>query len=277
MIKKKIAIEFKNINFSYTINGPIVLDGVDFKIYEGEYICIVGHNGSGKSTISKVASGLLKPTDGTILIFEKILTSKNLTLLRENIGIIFQNPDNQFIGITAEDDIAFGLENFKVPQNKMESIIQNSAKIIDITKLLKKESHDLSGGQKQKVAITSILSLNPKVIIFDESTSMLDPQAKNELKALMKILQKKYNKTIISITHDMEELSSSTRVLVMYQGKVLKFDTPKNIFTDESFLFNNSLDIPFDLKLSKELKKLNVKGVNLTLEHDEIIGMICKR
>lgn len=268
-------ISFKKIWLSYNDNDVFALRDVSFDIIEGEYICIVGHNGSGKSTISKVASGLIKPQKGEIEICNRTLTKENLKYLRSNIGVIFQNPDNQFIGANTEDDIAFGLENYKVPQHKMKNIIDKACTMIDVSALLSKESQDLSGGQKQKVAITSILALTPKIIIFDESTSMLDPQAKKELKELMKLLQTKYNKTVISITHDMEELQNATRILFMSNGSVLRYDTPQNMLFDQKFLVDNSLDVPFTLKLSILLNKKN-KKIKPTLNNKELINQLCK-
>lgn len=209
------------------------------------------------------------------MIYEKKLTSDNLKYLRSHIGVIFQNPDNQFIGSNTEDDIAFGLENYKVPQERMKKIITQACTMINVNDLLKKQSQDLSGGQKQKVAITSILALTPDIIIFDESTSMLDPQAKKELKELMKLLQMKYGKTVLSITHDMEELPLASRVLFMSNGSVLKFDTPEKMLLDQEFLVKNSLDVPFSLRLSILLNKRN-KKIKTTLDRENLVKQLCK-
>lgn len=272
---KKAVIEFKNIYFSYLNNDNYNLKNLSFKIYENEYICVIGHNGSGKSTISKILSGLLKPQRGSILINEIEMNYKNVSDLKKNIGIIFQNPDNQFVGITAEDDIAFGLENYLVKHENMQEIIDSSSKIINITSILKNEVHTLSGGQKQKVAITSILALLPSIIIFDESTSMLDSKAKLELKKLMKFLQKDLNKTIISITHDMEELRYADRILFMSSGELLKFDKPINLLYDKKFMNENSLDIPYDLKLLNLISERGVK-ISPTLDHKKVIDQVAK-
>jgi len=171
---KKI-IEFNKINFGYEKNLPILKD-ISFVINEGEYICVVGHNGCGKSTISKILIGLLKPWSGEIKLFDQIIDQSNYHLLRENIGVIFQNPENQFVGLTVEDDIAFGLENKQIDPLKMENIIISVAKTLKIDKLLKLGPQNLSGGEKQKVAIASILAMEPKIIVFDEATAMLDPK-----------------------------------------------------------------------------------------------------
>ncbi|MGL4950500.1 MAG: ATP-binding cassette domain-containing protein [Mycoplasma sp.] len=271
---QKPILSLNDIHFSYD-EKRWILNGVTFDVFKKEYICIVGHNGSGKSTISKVVSGLVKPQKGKILIGGHEVTSKNIQMLRKKIGVIFQNPDNQFIGITAEDDIAFGLENYNVDPSMMQTIINNTANIIDITHILKKESFDLSGGQKQKVAISSVLALTPEIIIFDESTSMLDPKAKMQIKKLMKYLQREYGRTIISITHDMEELKNSSRILCMYKGEVARIDKLKHFVKDYEFLVNNSLSLPDNLELCKKLNDSGLK-VEPSLSLDKLVGEICK-
>ncbi len=272
---KKSIIEFRNIYFSYSNNDNYNLSNLSFNVFENEYICIIGHNGSGKSTISKILSGLLKPKSGSIYIKGIEVNNQNVNELKKNIGIIFQNPDNQFVGITAEDDIAFGLENYLIKHENMQEIIDESSKIINITPLLKKEVHSLSGGQKQKVGITSVLSLLPSIIIFDESTSMLDSKAKNELKKLMKFLQKDLNKTVISITHDMEELKNADRIFFMSNGELIKVDKPINLLFDAKFMSENSLDVPYDIKIMHLIRN---KGFNVieSLDHDEIIKQVIK-
>lgn len=257
-IKRPVAVEFKNVVFGYN-KKQTVLNDVNFTIYDNEYVCIIGHNGSGKSTISKVLTGLLQPRSGSIYLFDQQIQALNIKHLRDNIGIVFQNPDNQFIGLTAEDDIAFGLENRKVAPQEMWDIINKVAMVTDISSLLKSEAQKLSGGQKQRVAIASVLAINPKIIIFDESTSMLDPKAKQELKHLMVLLKEKFNKTVISITHDMEEVVNSDRVIIMDKGNVVKSGHPVDIFENQDYLTNIKLDIPFTLQLSKILSEKTSK------------------
>ena len=223
------AIEFSNITFGYTkdMNN---LDDVSFTIFENEYVCIIGHNGSGKSTLSKVLTGLLKPQKGTIKLFDQVINQQNLKHLRDNVGIVFQNPDNQFIGLTPEDDIAFGLENRKVNPKQMKKIIWQVARAINIVDLLKLDAQTLSGGQKQRVAIASVLAINPKIIIFDESTSMLDPRGKAELKQLILLLKNKYHKTVVSITHDMEDVVNDDKVENLKGGKLQKVGSHAEVF-----------------------------------------------
>ena len=277
---KTPAVSFSNVVFSYDANNPTpTIKNVSFDIAQGEYICIVGGNGSGKSTISKIIVGLLKPKSGEIKVFGNILSKLTIKTVRNDVGIVFQNPDNQFIGLTAEDDIAFGLENNKINNTMMFDIIKTAASIVNVTDLLKLNAARLSGGQKQRVAIASTLAMNPKVIIFDESTAMLDPTAKVELANLMVLLKEKYGKTIISITHDMEELVRADRVMVIKNGTVQKIGKPAEVFEDEQFLRNNKLNLPFTLDLSKKLHEINDQ-VGITLQSDKLLkqlGGLCKK
>lgn len=274
-MKNNVAIKVNSISFSYEENIR-VLDDVTFEINDNEYVCIIGHNGSGKSTISKILMGLLKPESGSMEIYGCQINHLNLMYLRQNIGIIFQNPDSQFIGLTPEDDIAFGLENKKINREEMQDIIKNVSNIIDIKDFLNVEANMLSGGQKQKVAIASILAMNPRIIIFDESTSMLDPKSKLELKKIFLDLKNKSKKTIISITHDMDEVLLCDKVIIFQNGKLVKIGSPSEVFTDLEFLKNISLDFPFILKLSW-LLRMNNKKINLSLHSKNLIGQLCKK
>ena len=273
---KEVAIRFSNVVFGYSQKQLVpTIKNLSFDIYDGEYICIVGSNGSGKSTISKILVGLLKPWSGSVFVYGTLISNFTLKKLRDNVGVIFQNPDNQFIGLTAEDDIAFGLENRLVNSTKMWPIIKQVAGIVNIEQLLHLNASQLSGGQKQRVAIASVLAMDPKIIIFDESTSMLDPTSKKDLKELMIILKEKYHKTIISITHDMEEIIHADRVLVIKNGSLQEFDEPKVVFENENFLKNNCLDFPFTLNLSRLIKNENPK-FPLTLDKDKLATEVAK-
>lgn len=274
---KEVAVEFNNINFSYNLDPNLLnLKNINFKIHENEYVCVIGHNGSGKSTISKVLTNILKPLSGEIKIFGTPINYYNNKFLRDNVGIIFQNPDSQFIGLTTEDDIAFGLENKKIDPLEMRNIINEVAKTIDITHLLDKDSISLSGGQKQRVAIASVLAMNPRIMIFDESTSMLDPRGKKELKQIMLDLKKHANKTIISITHDMDEVLNADKVIVLEKGEIKMIGKPDEIFVNEASLKRMALDFPFLIKLSKHLKDKNVLS-KITINLDELVDQVCKK
>ncbi|MDR2557665.1 MAG: energy-coupling factor transporter ATPase [Mycoplasmataceae bacterium] len=277
-IPKKPVIEFEHVVFGYDENITN-LDNINFVINENEYICIIGHNGSGKSTISKLMVGLLKPRSGSIKIMGMKAETKNMNLIRKKIGIIFQNPDNQFVGLTVEDDIAFSLENNLVSPSKMKEIIHLVSKATGIQKLLTVPPNQLSGGQKQRVAIASTLSTNPNIIIFDESTAMLDPNAKEDLKKLILDLKNKYKRTIISVTHDMEEITRADRLIIVNKGKILKCGPPSEILSNKEFLTNIALDLPFNLNVCLELNKqnsANAKPYSITIDEDQTIDEICQ-
>lgn len=250
-------LEVKDLNFSYEEEGKTI-DNVSFSVEEGSYTTIVGHNGSGKSTIAKLIMGLLESASGTITIDGIALNNENLAKIRSRIGIVFQNPDNQFIGATVRDDIAFGLENHCVEPAMMDEIIDTNAALVKMSDFMDQEPTHLSGGQKQRVAIAGVLAMKPKLLIFDEATSMLDPDGKDEIKKVIMKLHKESSLTILSITHDIDEVASSDYVVALDQGKVVLTGTPQEVFSREKKLKEMKLDIPFSLKLADELKKRGV-------------------
>lgn len=266
-----VPIQFDHVSFAYTDDKFVVKD-VSFSINLGEYVCIIGHNGSGKSTISKLLTGVLKPQLGTIYLYGKAVDKNSADRLRDNVGIVFQNPDNQFIGITVEDDIAFGLENRKFPREQMRAIVKATATQMGVSHLLRYEPHRLSGGQKQRVAIAGILAINPHVILFDESTSMLDPKGKRDIKRFMVALRNR-NKAVISVTHDMEEVLACDRVLVMDGGVLVKSGRPDEVFANAQFLREINLDVPFTLGLAQALNAKN-PAIPATLNQNALIEAI---
>lgn len=271
--ENNIAVEIKNLSFRYGVNFPKAVDDVSFTINEGEYVTIIGHNGSGKSTLSKILIGILTAKEGEIKIFGNKVTDSNIEQIRKFLGIVFQNPDNQFIGSTVEADIAFGLENKRVDPTKMPEIILESAKKVGMEDALKKEPLNLSGGQKQRVAIASTLALDPDIMIFDEATSMLDPKGKREIKEIM--VQLRGTKTIISITHDMDEILNADKVVVLDHGKLVKMGKPLEIVGDKDFLRSIQLDIPFVALVREELEKKGLVVPN-TQNMDELVNEICE-
>jgi energy-coupling factor transport system ATP-binding protein len=262
-------LEVKDLNFSYEEEGKTI-ENVSFSVEEGSYTTIVGHNGSGKSTIAKLIMGLLERKSGSIKIDGLELTVENLNQIRSRIGIVFQNPDNQFIGATVRDDIAFGLENHCVDPSLMDGIIEENAGLVKMLDRLDKEPTHLSGGQKQRVAIAGVLAMKPKILIFDEATSMLDPDGKDEIKKVIMKLHKDSSLTILSITHDIDEVASSDYVIALEKGKVEMMGSPEEIFKQEKRLKEMQLDIPFSLKLREELKKRGVE----TKRHLSMEGMV---
>ena len=252
-------VKVNNLSYSYDGEHDAV-SNVSFNIEKGSYTTIIGHNGSGKSTIAKLLVGLLEKKNGTIMIEDLELNQDNLIKIRNKIGIVFQNPDNQFIGSTVRDDIAFGLENHCVEQKDMDPIINEYAAKVNMTEFLDSEPTHLSGGQKQRVAIAGVLAMHPDIIIFDESTSMLDPQGKDEIKKFIYHLHENKELTIISITHDIEEVSISDQVIVMNDGKVVMDGKPDDVLYRTDELVKIQLDVPFALKLQSALAK---KGINV--------------
>lgn len=269
---KKIEIEHLSFSYDEQIKA---LDDVSFSIEEGSYTVIVGHNGSGKSTIAKLLIGLLEAQSGTIRVDGIELKEETVYDIRDKVGIVFQNPDNQFIGATVADDIAFGLENHQVPHEQMQQIIEEFAARVNMSKYLNSEPTKLSGGQKQRVAIAGVLAMRPQILIFDESTSMLDPQGKAEINALVKKIHEETGITIISITHDIEEMVSSDHVIVMKEGHVVMDGTPSEVLNNEEELVQMQLDIPFSLKFVNEMKK---HGISLKREirMEKVVNELCR-
>ena len=267
-------IEVKDLNFSYEEEGKTI-DNVSFSVEEGSYTTIVGHNGSGKSTIAKLIMGLLESASGAITIDGIVLNNENLAKIRSRIGIVFQNPDNQFIGATVRDDIAFGLENHCVEPSMMDEIIDTNAALVKMSDFMDQEPTHLSGGQKQRVAIAGALAMKPKLLIFDEATSMLDPDGKDEIKKVIMKLHKESSLTILSITHDIDEVASSDYVVALDQGKVVLTGTPQEVFQQEKKLKEMKLDIPFSLKIADELKKRGVT-VDRCITMEGMVNELCR-
>ena len=268
-------IKVDNISFSYDGQKDVLKD-ISFTIKQGQYVTILGHNGSGKSTLAKLLAGLLDLKRGQIHLFDLHLTEKNLPLIRPRMGIIFQNPDNQFIGATVADDIAFGLENKRIPHEDMQSMIELVATQVGMQSFLNREPSSLSGGQKQRVAIAGILAMKPDLIIMDEATAMLDPKGKREIRELTaKMKLANPSLTLISITHDVEEALLSDEIIVMNEGKIVMKNTPLEVFKHRDALRKIELDIPFVLRL---VDALNEQGMKLTgiKSMDELVNTLCQ-
>jgi len=245
-------IELQDVSFSYGKTPAI--DQLSLTVEAGEWVTIVGPNGSGKSTLAKLLIGLLKTQQGTIQVAGETLDETTVQGIREKIGIIFQNPDNQFVGVTVKDDIAFGLENLSVPYEEMLERIDHYSKAVGMDAYLDKEPSQLSGGQKQRVAIAGTLAMKPELIIFDEATSMLDPTGRQAMLEIMHAL-KASGKTILSITHDLKEALPADRVLVMHEGRLLKSGTPRDILRDEPLLKKARLTLLEPFKYMNQLAK----------------------
>ena len=262
-------LEIKNLSFSYDGSNKVI-DDISFSVEKGTFVSVLGHNGSGKSTLAKLIVGLLEKESGQIFFNDVEIDDKNLRDLQTKTSLIFQNPDNQFVGSTVEDDIAFGLENRCFPHDQMQAEIEHFADSVNMLDHLKKEPINLSGGQKQRVALAGALILRPEILILDEATSMLDPKGKSTVRRVIDRIHKENKElTIISITHDIDEALLSDKVLILSKGKLVKEGKPQDILRDESALLEVKLDMPFVYKLEKELKEI---GINSNAENiDQLV------
>ncbi|BEL28061.1 ABCtransporter ATP-binding protein cobalt transport [Streptococcus pneumoniae] len=256
----KSIIDVKNLSFRYKENQNYYdVKDITFHVKRGEWLSIVGHNGSGKSTTVRLIDGLLEAESGEIVIDGQRLTEENVWNIRRQIGMVFQNPDNQFVGATVEDDVAFGLENQGLSRQEMKKRVEEALALVGMLDFKKREPARLSGGQKQRVAIAGVVVLRPAILILDEATSMLDPEGRRELIGTVKGIRKDYDMTVISITHDLEEVAMSDRVLVMKKGEIESTSSPRELFSRND-LDQIGLDDPFANQLKKSLSH---NGYNL--------------
>ncbi|MDG7746522.1 ABCtransporter ATP-binding protein cobalt transport [Streptococcus pneumoniae] len=251
----KSIIDVKNLSFRYKENQNYYdVKDITFHVKRGEWLSIVGHNGSGKSTTVRLIDGLLEAESGEIVIDGQRLTEENVWNIRRQIGMVFQNPDNQFVGATVEDDVAFGLENQGLSRQEMKKRVEEALALVGMLDFKKREPARLSGGQKQRVAIAGVVALRPAILILDEATSMLDPEGRRELIGTVKGIRKDYDMTVISITHDLEEVAMSDRVLVIKKGEIESTSSPRELFSRND-LDQIGLDDPFANQLKKSLSQ----------------------
>lgn len=273
-------ISVDKLNFKYQEDQNDILKEVTFHVKQGEWLSIVGHNGSGKSTVIRLIDGLLEAESGQIKIAGQVLTEDNVWDLRRKIGMVFQNPDNQFVGATVADDVAFGLENQGLPYEEMKVRVQEALDIVGMSDFAEREPARLSGGQKQRVAIAGIIAMRPDILILDEATSMLDPEGRLELMATIQAVRDTYGLTLISITHDLDEVAMSDRVLVMKAGQIESSSTPEALLGRGDDLKNLGLDIPFTSRLIKALEDkgltFNQAYLNESQLGDELWALVSK-
>ncbi|HFI0130896.1 TPA: energy-coupling factor ABC transporter ATP-binding protein [Streptococcus suis] len=257
-------IEVKNLKYKYNQEDEqYTLNDVSFHVKQGEWLSIIGHNGSGKSTTVRLIDGLLEAESGDIYIDGDALTVDNVWDKRRLIGMVFQNPDNQFVGATVEDDVAFGLENQGIPLEEMQTRVNEALELVGMADFKTREPARLSGGQKQRVAIAGVVALRPKIIILDEATSMLDPEGRLDLINIVREIKDRHGMTVISITHDLDEVALSDRVIVMKQGQVESISSPGELFIRED-LVDLDLDKPFTTELATSLRQA---GLDLPLRY----------
>ena len=272
-------IKIKNISFTYPESDSPAIDQLSFEIPRGSWTSIIGHNGSGKSTIVRLINGLLVPNeneDSFIEVDGTKLTDDSVWDIRNKVGVVFQNPDNQFVGATVADDVAFGLENRGVPRSEMVKIVPEAIKAVGMTDYTHTEPANLSGGQKQRVAIAGIIAIRPKVIILDEATSMLDPEGRDRILKTVHQMQEDYNLTVIAITHDIDEASLADNVIVMDDGHLITQGTPKNVFAQAKLLKEIGLDIPFYMQVKQALLEDEFPIPERVNSEKELIKYLCQ-
>jgi energy-coupling factor transport system ATP-binding protein len=264
-------ISIDQVSFRYPGQDRYALNDISFHVRKGEWLAIVGHNGSGKSTLAKMLNGLHYPEQGTVTINKYLLEEKNVWEIRKRLGMVFQNPDNQFVGTTVQDDVAFGLENSGVSHAVMTESVRRSLERVGMLDFLNQEPHHLSGGQKQRVAIAGVIALQPDIILLDEATSMLDPRGREEVLATVRELNEEQQMTVISITHDLEEAAKADRIIILNQGSLYKEGTPEEIFQLDGELVELGLDVPFSVKMSRVLREKGFQVVCNYLTEEELV------
>ena len=272
-------IKIKNISFTYPESDSPAIDQLSFEIPRGSWTSIIGHNGSGKSTIVRLINGLLVPNeneDSFIEVDGTKLTDDSVWDIRNKVGVVFQNPDNQFVGATVADDVAFGLENRGVLRSEMVKIVPEAIKAVGMTDYTYTEPANLSGGQKQRVAIAGIIAIRPKVIILDEATSMLDPEGRDRILKTVHQMQDDYNLTVIAITHDIDEASLADNVIVMDDGHLITQGTPKDVFAQAKLLKEIGLDIPFYMQVKQALLEDEFPIPEQVNSEKELIKYLCQ-
>lgn len=269
-------LEVKNLQFSYEKETPVIKD-VSFDVVEGSYVCLIGHNGSGKSTLAKILAGLLSDWEGSVKVFGLEVNRDNIREIRSKLGLVFQNPDNQFVGSTVRDDMAFGLENRRIPTEEMDGIINKYAGEAGMIQFLDSSPENLSGGQKQRVAIAGILAINPDLIIYDEATSMLDPSGKKDILSLtLKLKEENPRLTVFSITHDVEEAWRADKVIVFNHGEIVLEGTPTEVFSHTKELQEIRLEAPFIISLINALRKQGIDIPDSIKTEEELEDFLCR-
>ncbi|NBJ70520.1 MULTISPECIES: energy-coupling factor ABC transporter ATP-binding protein [Clostridia] len=264
-------VEFRNVSFRYGDEQPWVLKNCSFEIYEQEWVAIIGHNGSGKSTIAKLMNGLLFPQEGEIYVAGKKVQEETIWDIRKDVGMVFQNPDNQFVGTTVQDDVAFGMENRGFPREEMLARLDDVLQAVRMEDYRLTEPHRLSGGQKQRVAIASVLAVSPKVLILDEATAMLDPRGRKDIMKTVTNLKVNKDVTLLTITHDLQEIVQADRVIVMNEGQVWEESSPRALFSKQDALRAIGLDVPFIASLAKALKQYDIPITKEPLNYEELL------
>ncbi|MBE6893017.1 MAG: energy-coupling factor transporter ATPase [Ruminococcaceae bacterium] len=280
-MSKKSFIEANRISFSYpSYEGEIpslVLDGVDVSIEEGEFVAVLGHNGSGKSTLAKHFNAILVPTEGSVSV-SGISTEEETKLfeIRQEVGMVFQNPDNQIVATIIEEDVAFALENLGVPPKEIRERVDDALKKVDMYDYRLHAPNQLSGGQKQRIAIAGIIAMRPKCVVLDEPTAMLDPKGRREVMETIRQLNKELGITVVIITHYMDEAAMCDRVVVVDDGKIIMDSNPREVFGSVEKIKERGLDVPQVTELCHELKKAGFDISECVLTEEECVEALEK-
>lgn len=275
----KNIVQLKHVSYTYPEAKEPAVKNISLNIEAGSWTTIIGHNGSGKSTITRLINGLLVPDKNPqtkIIVDDKTLNDQTVWNIRDLVGIVFQNPDNQFVGATVADDVAFGLENRGVPRDQMLKIVKKSIHQVGMDAFANSEPSNLSGGQKQRVAIAGIIAIKPKIMILDEATSMLDPSGRDQIIKLVQEIKKKNNLTVISITHNIDEASLADQVIIINDGQLLAQDTPDKIFSKPELIKKIGLEEPFIFKLKNRLIQAGVKIPKEIDNSKKMVDYLCQ-
>ncbi|MDE1548113.1 energy-coupling factor ABC transporter ATP-binding protein [Jeotgalibaca caeni] len=268
-------IQLKNISFTYAEEDlRPALKEVSLSVKRGEWIAIIGPNGSGKSTLAKTINGLIEAESGEVVIDGTTLSADTVWNVRRKVGMVFQNPDNQFVGSTVQDDVAFGLENIGVPREEMIMRVADAVAAVNMDDFMDKEPARLSGGQKQRIAIAGIIALAPDIIILDEATTMLDPKGRKEVIETIQRIKKEQNLAVISITHDIDEAAKANRIFVMQAGQLKRVGTPEEIFAVGADIIDMGLDIPFPEKLKYQLRRQGLEVPEAYLTEERMVDFL---
>lgn len=273
----EIAVEIKDVEYRYTEDGEPAISGIDLTVEKGEFLCILGHNGSGKSTLAKLINGLYVPEKGTVKVYGMDTSnSEDILKIRACAGMVFQNPDNQTVASIVEEDVAFGPENLGVERSEIRRRVDSALEAVNMTEFAQSAPHRLSGGQKQRIAIAGILAMEPKIIILDESTAMLDPNGRQEVLDCVRKLNKEKNITVVFITHYMEETVCADRIVVMSEGKIKLSGTPREVFSMEKEIEETALELPEVTKIAHALSDAGVEIDRNILTAEELTEALCR-
>lgn len=276
---KDSIIKVNNISFTYPESDSPAIDNISFEIKRGSWTSIIGHNGSGKSTIIRLINGLLvadEKDDSYIEVDGTKLDDDSVWDIRDKVGVVFQNPDNQFVGATVADDVAFGLENRGVPRTEMLKIVPEAIKAVDMTEYTDTEPANLSGGQKQRVAIAGILAIKPKIIVLDEATSMLDPEGRDKVLGIVQQMKQEYDLTVIAITHDIDEANMADNIIVMNDGKLITQGNAMKVFSQVKLLKEIGLDVPFFQQVMDDLRSDSIAIPETINSEEELVKYLCQ-